>query len=107
MSPVVGRQPQGYKKLTVRFYNQPHSYYCGIELHARSMFSHILDAQGQTVLEWNLPSTPEAFLDAFHPYRQGIVVGCEVSPGGINSLKSKPTSHGVLGLAKFWVGTVR
>jgi hypothetical protein len=35
----------------MRFYNQQHRYYCGIDLHARSMFIHILDAQGQTRFE--------------------------------------------------------
>jgi transposase len=61
----------------MRFYNRQHQYYCGVDLHARSMFTHILDAQGQTVLERNLPAGPEAFLDAVAPYRQGLVVGCE------------------------------
>src|SRR6266850_909851 len=36
------------KEVMMRFYNQQHRYYCGIDLHARSMFIHILDAQGQT-----------------------------------------------------------
>lgn len=61
----------------MRFYNRQHQYYCGVDLHARSMFTHILDAQGQTVFESNLPAAPEAFLDAVAPYRQGLVVGCE------------------------------
>jgi len=26
----------------MRFYKTQHSYYCGIDLHARSMFTHIL-----------------------------------------------------------------
>ena len=29
----------------MRFYDQQHRYYCGVDLHARSMFIHILDAQ--------------------------------------------------------------
>ena len=33
----------------MRFYNTQHSYYCGIDLHARSMFTHILDHDGKTV----------------------------------------------------------
>ena len=32
----------------MRFYNQTHRYYCGVDLHARSMFVHVLDQQGQT-----------------------------------------------------------
>jgi hypothetical protein len=30
----------------MRFYNQPHAYYCGALLHARSMFTHVLDHGG-------------------------------------------------------------
>ena len=29
----------------MRFYNQPHAFYGGVDLHARSMFTHVLDAQ--------------------------------------------------------------
>ena len=53
------------------------AYYCGIDLHARSMFTHILDHDGKTVFERDLPAGPDAFLDAVKPFRQGLVVGCE------------------------------
>jgi transposase len=61
----------------MRFYNTPQAYYCGVDLHARTMYTHILDAQGNTVFERNLPAEPAAFLEAVAPYRPGIVVGCE------------------------------
>ena len=61
----------------MRFYNLAHSYYGGVDLHARTMFIHILDHQGQTVFERNLAAEPGAFLEAVTPYRQGLVVGCE------------------------------
>jgi hypothetical protein len=61
----------------MRFYSTTHAFYCGVDLHARSMYTHVLDAQGQTVLERNLPAEPQAFLDAIQPYRTGLVVGCE------------------------------
>jgi transposase len=61
----------------MRFYNQPHAYYCGGDLHARSLFLHILDAQGRTRFEKNLPASPAAFLDAVAPFRDGLVVGVE------------------------------
>ena len=48
----------------MRFYNQPHSFYCGVDLHARSMFTHVLDHQGRTVFEKDLPAGPEFFLEA-------------------------------------------
>jgi len=61
----------------MRFYNQPHRFYAGVDLHARSMFTHILDERGQTVFERDLPAGPDAFLDAVAPFRDGLVVGCE------------------------------
>ena len=61
----------------MRFYNQPHAYYCGIDLHARSMFTHVLDHAGATVFAGDLPASPDAFLHATAPFRQGLIVGCE------------------------------
>ena len=57
-------------------YQQPHPYYCGVDLHARSLFIHICDPAGATRFEKNLPATPDAFLDAIKPFG-GLVVGCE------------------------------
>ncbi len=34
----------------MRFYNQPHQYYCGVDLHARSMYLHIVDADKRKAL---------------------------------------------------------
>ena len=50
-----------------RFYKTQHSYYCGIDLHARSMFTHI-DHEGKTVFERDLPVGPDAFLEAVQPF---------------------------------------
>jgi hypothetical protein len=61
----------------MRFYNTPQAYYCGVDLHARSMFTHILDSRGDTVLASDLAANPDVFLKAIAPYRQGLVVGCE------------------------------
>jgi transposase len=58
-------------------YNAPHAYYCGIDLHARSLYLHILDDKGTTRLEQDVPASPAAVLDALKPYRDGLVVGCE------------------------------
>jgi transposase len=61
----------------LRHYNQPHRFYCGVDLHARTMYTHVLDAQGKTVFEQDLPAEPAAFLKAVKPYRTDLVVGCE------------------------------
>ena len=41
-------------------YNQPHQYYCGVDLHARSLYVHILDDTGRTRLEQNLAASPSS-----------------------------------------------
>jgi hypothetical protein len=61
----------------MRFCDQQHQYYCGVDLHARSMYLHILDADKRTLLDEDLPADPAAFLDAVAPYREGLVVGAE------------------------------
>jgi transposase len=61
----------------MRPYTTPHAYYCGVDLHARSLFVHILDDKGRTRLEADLPANPDAFLTALRPYRDGLVVGAE------------------------------
>ena len=61
----------------MRFYNHSHAFYAGVDLHARSMFTHILDHDGNTVFEADLPARPDAFRHAIAPYRAGLVVGCE------------------------------
>jgi len=61
----------------MRFYNGQHRHWCGIDLHAKTMYVCILDAEGQTLVHKNLPATPAAFLEAVAPYRDGLVVAAE------------------------------
>jgi len=61
----------------MRLYTGQHRFYAGVDLHARSMFTHVLDQRGQTVFENDLPASPDAFLDAVKPFRDGLVVGAE------------------------------
>jgi transposase len=61
----------------MRFYNQQHRFYCGIDLHASTMYLCILDSAGQIVFHHNLPTDAAAFLDAIAPYREDLVVCCE------------------------------
>ena len=70
-------RPTPTETMTMRFYNQPHRFYAGGDLHARSLYLHILDDQGQTRFDQNLPANPEAFLQAVAPFRDGLVVGVE------------------------------
>ena len=50
-------------------YNTQHKFYCGVDLHARSMLTHVLDHKGQTVFEKDLSADPDEFLHAIKPYR--------------------------------------
>ena len=62
----------------MRLYSRTHDVSCGIDLHARTMYLCILDRAGQTLLHRNLPTRPEALLDALAPFRSAdLVVGCE------------------------------
>ena len=54
----------------MRFYQNQHRFYCGVDLHARSMYLCILDQAGQTLLHRDYPADPRAFLDAVAPYRE-------------------------------------
>ena len=58
----------------MRFYTNQHPFYCGIDLHARSMYVCILSHDGEILLHRNMKAAPEAFLKAIAPYRDGLVV---------------------------------
>ena len=60
----------------MRLYHRQHQFYCGIDLHARTMYLCILDADGTIVLHRNLTAEPAAFLKAIAPYRGDLVVCC-------------------------------
>jgi transposase len=61
----------------MRFYNQQHRFYCGIDLHASTMYLCILDHSGAIVFHQDLPTDPDAFLQAIAPFRDDLVVCCE------------------------------
>jgi transposase len=61
----------------MRFYTQQHKFYCGIDLHARSMYICVLSQEGEILLHRNMKAAPEPFLQAVAPYRDGLVVAVE------------------------------
>ena len=61
----------------MRFYTKQHAFYCGIDLHARTMYVCILNGDGEIVVHKNLHTDPVAFLELIEPYRSDIVVGVE------------------------------
>lgn len=61
----------------MRFYTKQHRYYCGIDLHARSMYVCILNQKGEILLHRNMKTDPATFLKTVEPYREDIVVAVE------------------------------
>jgi transposase len=61
----------------MRFYTKVHEAYCGIDLHARTMYVCILSRDGEILLHRNMPTSPETFLKAIAPHRQDLVVAVE------------------------------
>src|SRR5262245_11752854 len=63
----------------MRFYTQQHQFYCGIDLHARTMYLCILNQTGEIGLHRNMRAAPEPFLQAIAPYGEDLVVCVECS----------------------------
>ena len=61
----------------MRFYTNQHEYYCGIDLHARTMWICILDSTGEVLVDKNVSAEPEEFLRVIEPYRSDLAVGVE------------------------------
>ena len=59
----------------MRFYNQQHPFYCGIDLHTRKMYCCVVDAAGEILVHRNLQTRGDHFLSLIAPYRDGLVVG--------------------------------
>jgi transposase len=65
----------------MRFYLQQHRFYCGVDLHARTMCVCILDADGTTLVHEDIAADPQSFLQLIAPYRAGMVVSVECTFG--------------------------
>jgi hypothetical protein len=61
----------------MRFSTTHHPFYCGIDVHARSMYVCILSQEGEILLHRNRKAAPEPFLQTIAPYREGLVVAVE------------------------------
>jgi transposase len=61
----------------MRFYTTPHQFYCGIDLHARTMYLCILNRDGEILVHRNMKAGPDPFLTAIAPYREDLVVCVE------------------------------
>jgi transposase len=61
----------------MRFYTRSHKHYCGVDLHARSMYVCVLDREGAVLVSKNIPAAPEPLLELIAPYREDLAVAAE------------------------------
>ncbi len=52
----------------MRFYTKQHKFFCGIDLHARTMYLCILNEEGKIVLHRDIKTSPDIFLKTIAPY---------------------------------------
>jgi len=61
----------------MRFYTRQHRFYCGVDLHARSMYVCVLDQEGSVLVSKDIATAPEPFLELIAPYREDLAVAAE------------------------------
>ncbi len=61
----------------MRFYTHQHKFYCGIDLHARTMYLCIVDQESKILLHRDIKTDADIFLKTIAPYREDIVVAVE------------------------------
>ena len=61
----------------MNFYTKQHSFYCGIDLHAKQMFLCVMSQKGDVLLHRNMPNDSKLFLKLIKPFRSDIVVCSE------------------------------
>jgi hypothetical protein len=61
----------------MRFYTKQDKFYCGIDLHARSMYLCILTQDGEILLHRDMKAAPGPFLQAIASCREDVVVCVE------------------------------
>src|SRR5436190_14776069 len=65
------------RRTMMRFYQQQHPFYCGVDLHARTMHVCLVDQAGQVLVHKNIESRPDRFLQLIRPYSEGLAVAAE------------------------------
>ena len=61
----------------MRFYTRQHRHYCGVDLHARSMYVCVLDQEGSVLVSKDIATAPEPFVELIAPYREDLAVAAE------------------------------
>ena len=61
----------------MRYYTGQHQYYCGVDLHARTMYLCIVNQQDEILYHREIPAKAEVFLEKLAPYREDVAVCVE------------------------------
>ena len=61
----------------MRFYTKTHPFYCGIDLHARSLYVCIIDNEDKVLRHREIPANKDRLVELLKPYIGRIVVGAE------------------------------
>ena len=61
----------------MEFYHKEHRYYCGIDLHEKTMYVCIVDQSGKIRYHRNIKTSREEFMAVVAPYRDDVCVGVE------------------------------
>ncbi len=61
----------------MKFYTKQHKYYCGIDLHDRSMYVCILDSEGEVVFHKDIKTRPDVLMIAISPFLDDLVIEVE------------------------------
>jgi transposase len=61
----------------MKFYTKQHKFYCGIDLHARTLYVCILDSEGQVVYHQQIKAEPDALGRAISPFLDDLVMAVE------------------------------
>ncbi len=62
----------------MRFYQTQHPFYCGVDLHAKTMHVCIVNQTGTVLVHRNLPARGDCFLQVLTPFQaEGIAVAAE------------------------------
>ena len=87
----------------MRFYTRQHQYYCGIDLHARTMYVVVTDQAGRVLVERNMKTNAAEWLGLIEPYREDLVVAveCIFTWYWLADLCAKEGIHFVLGHALY------
>lgn len=61
----------------MRLYNEQREFYCGIDLHGKTMYACVIDQDGKVRAHKNIKTKPNPFLKFIEPFRPNVVVAVE------------------------------